>query len=165
MLSEVIDFKCFLMVIIWIYMNHTEDFEYELVEIDEFELIATTLLFAFGAPVAALVIEQLIPQAWFVEEIIKALIVYRASYLEDKFLRIAIMAGIVFGLSEAMLYVVNVSFLGNLEPIGWRLLLTVPMHAATTLIFAFFSRGRGWWMVVGMSLGMAVHGLFNVMVG
>lgn len=142
-----------------------DDFEYTVVEIDEFEVMATTLLFAFVAPVFALLIEQLIADAWFVEEIIKALVITRASYLEDKFLRVAVIAGLVFGLSEAMLYVVNASFLWTLEPIGWRLLFTVPMHAITGLVFAYFSRGKGWWMVVGMSLSMAIHGLFNVVVG
>lgn len=142
-----------------------EEFEYTVVEVDEFEIMATTLLFAFAAPVFALVIEQILPSAWLVEEIIKALVVTRASYLEDKFLKIALVAGFVFGLSEAMLYVVNASFLWTLEPIGWRLLLTVPMHALTALVFAYFSRGKGWWMVIGMSLSMAIHGLFNVIVG
>ncbi len=107
----------------------------------------------------------MISSAWLVEEIVKALVITRASYLEGKFLKIAILAGFVFGLSEAMLYVVNASFLWSLESIGWRLLLTVPMHAITGLVFAYFSRGKGWWMVVGMSLSMAIHGLFNVVVG
>jgi hypothetical protein len=142
-----------------------DDFEYSVVEIDEFEVMATTLLFAFVAPVFALIIEQFISGAWFVEEIIKAFVITRASYLDDKYLKVAVLAGFVFGLSEAMLYVVNASFLWSLEPIGLRLLFTVPMHAITGLVFAYFSRGKGWWMVVGMSLSMAIHGLFNVIVG
>ena len=142
-----------------------EDFEYTVVEIDEFEVTATTLLFAFAAPVLALLIEQIVAEPWLVEEILKALVVTRASYLDAKFLRVALLAGLLFGLSEAMLYVVNASFLWSLEPIGWRLAFTVPMHALTALIFAYFSRGKGWWMVVGLSLAMAIHGMFNVIVG
>ena len=37
-----------------------DDFEYTVVEVDEFEVMATTLLFAFVAPVFALLIEQVI---------------------------------------------------------------------------------------------------------
>jgi hypothetical protein len=140
------------------------DYVYEIVEIDEFEVIATTMLFAFVAPVIALVFEQVFMDPWLVEEIIKAAVVMRASQLEDKYLKIALLAGFVFGLSEAMLYVVNVSFLGLVDPLWMRLAFTVPMHALTTVVFAFFSRGRGWWMVVGLSLAMAIHGLFNVVV-
>ncbi|MFC1654097.1 hypothetical protein ACFL1M_04585 [Patescibacteria group bacterium] len=141
------------------------DYTYKVVEVDEFEVMATTMLFAFVAPAFALFVEQIVYEPWLVEEIIKAVIIIRASMLDDKFLKIALAAGVIFGISEAMLYIVNLSFLGNLEPLGWRLLFTVPMHAMTMLVFAYFSRGRGWWMVVGLSLSMAIHGMFNAIVG
>jgi hypothetical protein len=142
-----------------------QDFTYEVVEIDEFEVMATTMLYAFAAPVAALVVEQVLPEPWLVEEVIKALVVARASKLPDKYLKTALAAGFLFGISETMLYVVNVSMLGFADPLGWRLLLTVPMHAVTALVFAYFSRGRGWWLVIGLTMAMAIHGVFNVVVG
>lgn len=142
-----------------------QDYTYEVFEIDEFEVMATTMLFAFVAPVIAMGVEQLLAEPWLVEEIIKALVVTRASMLEEKYLKTALLAGLVFGVSEAVLYIVNVSLLGNATPLIWRLLFTVPMHGLTALVFAYFSRGRGWWMVVGLSLAMAIHGVFNAVVG
>lgn len=142
-----------------------QDYTYEVVEIDEFEVMATTMLYAFVAPVAAMAIEQLIFEPWLIEEIVKAVVVMRASQLEEKYVKTAFLAGLVFGISETILYIVNVSMLGQLDPIGWRLIFTVPMHAATALVFAYFSKGKGWWMVIGLSLSMAIHGIFNAVVG
>lgn len=148
-------------------MNLPErSYAYEIVEIDEFEVVATTMLYAFVAPIAALVIEQVLMEPWLVEEIVKAVVVVRASQLAGRnFLKVAFLAGLVFGISETILYIVNVSMLGQLDPLGWRLVFTVPMHAFTAYLFALFAQARGWWMVIGLSLAMAIHGMFNVIVG
>ena len=142
-----------------------KDYTYEVVEVDEFEVMATTMLYAFAAPIAAMAVEQILMEPWLVEEIIKALVVTRASQIPEKYLKTALIAGFLFGISETMLYIVNVSLLGFADPLGWRLLFTVPMHAITALVFAYFSRGKGWWMVIGLTMSMAIHGIFNVVVG
>lgn len=145
-------------------IKSAQEYTYEVVEIDEFEVMATTMLYAFVAPVVAMAIEQLLMEPWLVEEIVKAVVVMRASQLEGKYVKVAFLAGLVFGISETILYIVNISMLGQLDPLGWRLIFTVPMHAVTAMTFAYFSRGRGWWMVVGMALSMAIHGIFNAIV-
>ena len=71
--------------------------------------------------------------------------------------------GLVFGLSEAVLFASNSWMLGDWSSMVGRLLLTVPMHTATASVTAWgMSRRMGW---VGLLIAMGMHAGFNYFVG
>lgn len=72
------------------------------------------------------------------------------------------LVGLVFGLSEAVLFSMNAWSGGQWGAIGTRLVLTVPMHALTASVMAWaMSKKIGW---VGLGLAMIIHGGFNYLV-
>lgn len=98
-------------------------------------------------------VEKVFPYPALVEEMTKALVVYRAGGWRQAF-----GLGLIFGLSEAVLFLVNANILQNMSAIFWRLLLTVPMHGVTSLVFFVFR--RQWWL--GLTLAVLSHCLFNL---
>lgn len=102
-------------------------------------------------------VELVLPFPAVVEEIAKAMIVRRADKWQQ-----ALGLGLLFGLSESMLFLVNANWLGNLNAIWWRLLLTVPMHGITSL--SFYAAGRRYWWL-GLALAILIHAVFNLRIG
>lgn len=89
-------------------------------------------------------VEQLLPFPAVIEELAKAVFVYRAGNWKQ-----ALGLGMVFGFSEALLYLLN--------PGPWweRLWLTVPLHGLTAALMYQFGKA-------GLVLAILVHYLFNL---
>ena len=67
--------------------------------------------------------------------------------------------GLVFGLSEAILYSSNSWVSGDWNAMFYRIALTVPMHTLTAMITALgMKRGVGY---IGLLLAMVIHVMFN----
>ncbi len=67
--------------------------------------------------------------------------------------------GLVFGLSEAILFSLNAWSSGQWGVMGMRLLLTVPMHALTGAVIGWgMKNGLGW---LGLFLAIVIHAGFN----
>jgi len=100
-------------------------------------------------------LEQVIPFPVVLEEIVKAGVVYRAGSWRQAF-----GWGLLFGLSEAALYLINANLLLSLA--GWwlRLIITVPMHGFSAAVFYRYK--HHWWL--GLTAAVAVHALFNLTV-
>ncbi len=79
------------------------------------------------------------------------------------------LVGIVFGLSEAVLFSSNAWMSGDWSSMVSRLLLTVPMHAATGTITAWgiplrsneLRRDAVVRQLVCLAIAMGIHGVFN----
>lgn len=99
-------------------------------------------------------IERVLPFPVLIEELAKALVIYRAGSWKQ-----AVGLGLVFGFSEAVLFMVNANLLQNMSAVWWRLLLTVPMHGVTAAMMVIF--GKKFWPL-GLALAILVHGLFNL---
>lgn len=139
-------------------------------------LVEKILVFfvALVAPFVLVVVERYLPYPYLLEELLKLGLVYRLYTLWSeevpweidvrKILTVALV-GLVFAVSESMLYLTNAFMLGNFASFGMRLALTVPMHMFTTLvIFVVGQRGKWcWWL--GLLIGMGLHYLFNLVVG
>jgi len=110
-------------------------------------------------------IEQILPYPFLIEEVFKLLLV---SYVVlrvrgDRVLRLILLCGLIFGLSETILYLFNVFRNSNEWMIVARLALTVPMHTLTFyVLYLGVSRGRVMTMICfGLALG--IHWLFNLL--
>ena len=104
-------------------------------------------------PLIVWLVELVLPLPAIVEEIAKAIIVRRAEKWRQ-----ALGLGLMFGLSETMLFLVNANWLGNFSAV-WRLLLTVPMHGATSLVF--YAGGKKYWWL-GLAAAILMHAGFNL---
>ncbi|MCX6816685.1 MAG: hypothetical protein NTZ93_02390 [Candidatus Beckwithbacteria bacterium] len=105
-------------------------------------------------PMIVWFVELVLPFPALIEEAAKALVIYRSSSLRQAF-----GLGLVFGFSEAILFLVNANLLQNMSAIFWRLLLTMPMHGITAAMIVVFGK-RYWWL--GLMLAILTHYLFNL---
>lgn len=117
---------------------------------------------ALVMPAGLWFVEQIIPYGVLVEELAKLWLLWRLILSsQDLKWQQAAGLGAVFGASEAVLYLLNANILANAS--GWwlRLLLTVPMHAATVVIMWLLWKRSKW---LGLILAIAAHALFNRLV-
>jgi len=70
-------------------------------------------------------------------------------------------AGLLFGVSELVLYVMNAGLSGEWSLLIYRAIVTVPMHALTTLVIYAVGRHGGIWWIAGLAIGIAIHTIFN----
>ncbi len=102
-----------------------------------------------------------------VEELVKALVVLvlisRLSSSKSKLIAAAIF-GLLFGLSESMLYLNNILQIGDMSIFGQRLLYTMPMHMLTVLIITFSTLKKRWYILFGLVNAVILHSLFNQVV-
>lgn len=108
-------------------------------------------------------IERLLPGPVWIEELYKCWLVWlvlRSSSHNRLFWVFA--AGLGFGVSETMLYVINFLQSGNLEGWGVRMVTTVPMHVITLVV------QYGGWVVgvgpMGLIPAGVVHQWFNTVI-
>ena len=128
--------------------------------------VISQTLFAVMLPVFAVPFEFIIPVPWFVEEFAKygMLRVIGWTNTEGKAYR-PLLFGAVFGLSESLLFLPSAIQFGSLEPLLFRLFLTVPMHAVTMGAVGLGIANKGKWVFVGLAGAMLIHFLFNVVAG
>jgi hypothetical protein len=97
------------------------------------------------------------------EEFVKWGIMHFAADNLQFSMRNGVGVGLIFGLSEAVLYSMNVWTSQRWETMVLRLLLTVPMHTVTGGIIAGTKvKGYGW---LGLILAILIHASFNYTVG
>lgn len=73
-----------------------------------------------------------------------------------------VVVGLVFGLSEAILYSASAWNSGDWNAMLYRILLTVPMHTVTAMVTAAgMKRGVGY---IGLASAMVIHAGFNYLV-
>lgn len=121
-----------------------------------------TAVWMLVLPLMLWFVEQVLPYPVAVEETAKLLAIYYL-YKSKQWIgwQSAFNLGLIFGLSETALFLVNANILLNLSMIWWRILLTVPMHGITTATLVVFGK-HYWWL--GLIGAMTVHGLFNLLV-
>lgn len=125
------------------------------------------VLAAAAAPFVLWPIELLLPFPYIIEELVKALIVFFiAKEAIDRPLQIVliILSGLLFTVSETILYSLNISLVGNWVTLADRLLLTGALHIGTLLLILGFTFIKKRLLPVGVILAMIVHFLFNYFV-
>lgn len=109
-------------------------------------------LFAAIAPFLVWPIELMLPYPHFIEEIVKAFLVWWGRPTATT----AVLTGAVFAFSEAVFYLFN-------SPSALsRLIYTIPLHSSTFLILAL-SRRR--FFPLGLAAAILTHWLYNKFTG
>lgn len=119
-------------------------------------------LFAAITPMILWPIETFLPYPHIVEELAKALLIFFIlGEKKSTQIKLAIIIGAVFALSEGVLYIFNIYLVGDILTLLQRFLFTVPLHVGTTLIILFFARLFKWGIILGFISAAVVHFLFN----
>lgn len=125
-------------------------------------------LFAAIAPFLVWPIELLLPYPYVIEELAKLLLVIfilNENVNSTIKIRLAILAGLFFALSESALYMFNIQLVGTLSTLLQRLALTLPLHGITTLIILFSGIKSRAFLIIGITIAMILHYTFNLFVG
>lgn len=122
-------------------------------------------LIALMVPFLLWPIEQWLPYPAVIEELTKLglvlLIIKNAPTKIQPAMVLSV--GILFAASETLLYIVNAVHYGNLGVLGWRMMLTVPMHLATFMILYTAVKMKLWW--AGLAIAILIHWSFNYLAG
>lgn len=122
-------------------------------------------LFAVIAPFIVWPIEVLLPYPYIIEEIAMTLLLLPVlSENRGKQIKTAILIGLLFTFSEAVLYLFNIYLVGDIKTFFLRLIITAPLHVATPIIILLPTFYKKNLIIVGFILAAVVHYLFNLAV-
>jgi len=116
------------------------------------------LILCLFAPFPLWLVEQLLPFPFLIEELFKFFIVKNTPQKNNWFYPLIL--GLVFSLSESVLYLVNFFQLGNFENLPLRLILTTSLHTFLFLLLYTF-RSRKILSFVFLILAMIIHYFYN----
>ena len=119
-------------------------------------------LYSAIAPFGLLILASVWQYPAVLEEGVKWGILRRATKPQSSELHGGVVVGLVFGLSEAMLFTTNAWLSGDWQAIGIRLLLTVPMHTLTAMLIAWSMKYKISYL--GLAGAMVIHAIFNYLV-
>lgn len=112
-------------------------------------------------------IELILPYPFIVEEIFKAVIVYLILEVSSKKSqeKLVIASAILFSLSESVLYIFNISLVGNINDFILRFIITTIMHTSTFLVIYLLGRINTKYLALGVLTGATIHYFYNLLVG
>lgn len=111
------------------------------------------------APLVLLLVTTVWKYPAVLEEVVKYGIMKIGAMEQPVKTSTGLVVGLVFGLSEAILYTANAWASAQWAPMVLRLVLTVPMHTVTAIVIAWAMQKRMGW--IGLFLAMLIHGMFN----
>ncbi len=123
-------------------------------------------LIAAIAPFILWPIELFLPYPYIIEELLKATLIYFVIDLSNKAtqIKITLASGLIFSLSETILYIFNISLVGDLTTLLTRFTLTTILHSLTMFIILISSFKTKWLMPTGVLVAMLIHYLFNMVI-
>ena len=122
-------------------------------------------LFAVIFPFILWPVEILLPYPYIFEEIAMMLLLIPVLKENRKHqIKTAVIIGVLFSVSEAVLYLFNIYLVGDIRTFFIRILLTTSLHVLTPIIIllpTFISKKL---IIVGLILAIAVHYFFNLFI-
>jgi len=122
------------------------------------------ILAGFILPMLLIPIVAVTGYSEVVEESVKALVVVyliaKLASTKSKILA-AVLFGLLFGLSESMLYLTNILQVGDMNVFVYRLMFTIPMHTATVLLMTLATLRVRWYILFGLVNAIILHLIFN----
>ena len=126
--------------------------------------LALVLIIALALPLLLIPVEQVWPFPYLIEELAKLgliFLIFNKGKKIRKHLIWVILAGIVFTLSESVLYLMNFFTLGSMSNFLARLLLTGGLHVGTMVLMYLFATKSRKWLFLALPLAMLIHYFFN----
>ena len=124
-------------------------------------------LYSLFAPFLLWPFEYLFPYPHVVEELAKTVIVFfvlKSKASLSQYLKTFSLAGVLFALSETVLYIINLNLFGRVSLIFVRFLSTAALHSLTFLIIAYLGYKNKKLLLVGLFIAILVHYLYNLLV-
>lgn len=121
-------------------------------------------LYSIFAPFLVWPFELFFPYPFIVEELAKTVIVFfslKTKGTFSQFLKTFILAGVLFALSETVLYLININFLGKISLIFTRFLATSLLHSFTFSVIAAIGFRNKKLLWLGFLIAAAIHYLYN----
>lgn len=115
------------------------------------------ILYSLFGPFLVWPFEYLLPNPHIIEELFKYIVV---KWTNGN-LKSYIYGGIVFALSETVLYSININASGNINLILVRFILTSLLHSTTFVIIYYFSKKKGFLKLTGLVFAILIHFLYN----
>ena len=133
---------------------------------DKTFIIILSPFMALMAPFVVWPIEQLLPFPYLVEEAVKAVFVYFILQIPSKTKQIqfAILIGVLFSFSEAVLYLFNFYILNTFSFLFSRLVLTTALHTVTMTIMVSVCLINRKLFPFGVVLAVVIHYVYNLLV-
>lgn len=125
---------------------------------------ALTPIIAAALPFVVWPIELFLPYPAVVEELAKTATVFLLNRQIKNFnpYLVGISVGGMFAISESVLYLFNISAVGNIATLFMRLMLTIPLHILTSVMISTNvlkgTRRAGF----GIVCAIAIHSLYNL---
>lgn len=121
-------------------------------------------LMALMAPFLVWPIEMVLPYPHIVEEIVKSILVYNLISIPNKKtqLILGVTLGILFSLSESVLYLFNFYNLTSIVPLFQRLLLTSSLHVLTIIIMILTTFKNKKLLFLGVIFAVIIHYIYNL---
>ncbi len=130
--------------------------------------IVFALLLSFIAPIILLPVEQILNYPHIIEEAVKllavTLIIFQSKQGKKNYLMVAVLVGVLFTISESVLYLVNSFQMDNFSLIPQRIIVTGILHSATCVLIYILGR-KSWWLLgAGFVLAVLIHYYFNIFI-
>ncbi len=109
------------------------------------------------APFPLWLIESVLPWPFVFEELFKLMMV---KQIKGSNILYPIILGVLFSVSETMMYLINFLQLGNFEQLPLRIVLTTTLHVGTYGIM-YGLRKYKYGLYLGLLLGILIHWEFN----
>ena len=130
--------------------------------------LALIQLGALASPLFLILLEKALPYPYVIEEIVKlffvTLILGQEKIKKQSLLWYVVLWGGLFAVSETLFYLSNILMLQTYGVFFMRLVYTGILHVATVVIIYLFSKKiqNGW--MLGFTLAMIIHFLYNLLV-
>lgn len=104
-------------------------------------------------------LEYLFPYPYILEEVAKAFIILGTAERSKSEYKTYFVCGILFALTETVLYSININLFGRLSLLFVRLATSSALHSLTFLIIYWFYRRK--MIIPGILLAGLIHFLYN----
>lgn len=123
-------------------------------------------LFASIMPFLLWPIELLLPFPYIIEEVAKSTLIFRLLKLSNNFakIKLTILIGVIFAVSETVLYLFNIYLVGDIKTFALRLIITVPLHVLTSLSILAPALLNRRLIVLGLIFAILLHYIFNLFI-
>ena len=121
-------------------------------------------LFAVFGPLFVLPVELVLPYPYVIEELFNCILIIIILVETKKrvtAIRMAILVGVLFSITETVLYIYNIALVGQPGDLVLRLILTAILHVATCLIMLVFGFINRWLIFVGLGLAILLHPIIS----